>query len=446
MLDSRTRRLGQGRRAARSSSTSTSRCRASAAPGGRDRRDQVGHVRAAVAGEVGHGDVGRTQRHPAVRGQAVVGDAAVPSRASAPEIRSEPTGRPPRIGGGVDRLAGPDPGEAPAGAGAEIARTLGDAPRPRRRRASRAASRPECTVTASRSPPNACPTVTVAGQQPGVAQRGHRPGEGQRQRALVAHHVDHPGARPVVRRWPAGSGPAPSADRRPPPAARRGRVGVGQQLVVRRALLVGPGDHGLQRQIAGLDQVAGRLRRLGGDPAVGVEHGDDQRVAAGAQAAVQRGHIEQHPVADRRARPSGRCRPAPGPRRRCRVAPRRSARPPRATGPLGDHLAVGPDDHARPYRERLPDRRARIGPLGRSGGTGEFSQSRPPTARAAAGPGRTGLDQLGERPTGEPERVGDQGQHLARRRRRGGQVGQGDRAVALGQPRPSAFTASGTWA
>ena len=77
-------------------------------------------------------------------------------------------------------------------------------------------------------------------------------------------------------------------------------VRVAQQLVVRRTLLVGPGHHRLQRQIAGLDQVPGRLRRLCGDPAVRVQHRDHQRVAAGAQAAVQGRDIEQHPVADGR--------------------------------------------------------------------------------------------------------------------------------------------------
>ena len=67
---------------------------------------------------------------------------------------------------------------------------------------------------------------------------------------------------------------------------------------MRRALLVGPGDHRLQRQVARLDQVAGGLRRLRDDRAAGTEHGDDQRVPAGPEPAVEGRDVQQHPVAD----------------------------------------------------------------------------------------------------------------------------------------------------
>ena len=87
------------------------------------------------------------------------------SRASAPEIRSEPTGRPPRIEAALTAspaLTPEKPQRVPVprfpGPWVTMARSAC--------RASLAASRPECTVTASRSPPNACPTVTVAASSP----------------------------------------------------------------------------------------------------------------------------------------------------------------------------------------------------------------------------------------------------------------------------------------
>ena len=240
-------------------------------------------------------------RHSATRPYAVRLWCETPrcrARGSAPEIRSEPTGRPPRIAAALTAspaLTPEKPHRVPVPRLPGPWVTIDQVGVPR---ASLAASRPECTVTASRSPPNACPTVTVAGQQPGVAELGHRAGEGQRQRALIGHHVDHPGARAVV-----GHGQQRRGQRGVQVGDQHRQsvqgVGVGQQLVVRRTLLVGPGHHGLQRHVAGLDQVPGRLGRLGGDPTVGVEHGDHQRVPAGAEAAVQRRDIEQHPVADR---------------------------------------------------------------------------------------------------------------------------------------------------
>lgn len=79
------------------------------------------------------------------------------------------------------------------------------------------------------------------------------------------------------------------------------RVGVGEQVVVRRALLVRARDHRLQRQVAGLDQVTGGLRRLGADRPVRAEGGDHEGVAAGAQPAVEGGDVQQDAVADLRS-------------------------------------------------------------------------------------------------------------------------------------------------
>ncbi len=70
------------------------------------------------------------------------------------------------------------------------------------------------------------------------------------------------------------------------------RVGIAQQIVVLRALLVGTGDHGLQRQISGLDQVPSRLRRLGRDPSVRVQNRDDQCITPGPQTAIERRDIQ----------------------------------------------------------------------------------------------------------------------------------------------------------
>ena len=70
-------------------------------------------------------------------------------------------------------------------------------------------------------------------------------------------------------------------------------VRVAEHVVVRRALLVRAGHGGLQRRVAGLDQVAGE--RGVGRQAVGDR--DDQGVAAGAEPQIERGGVEQHPVA-----------------------------------------------------------------------------------------------------------------------------------------------------
>ena len=57
---------------------------------------QLGHSRGAIAGKIGHRDIGLAERDPTVRSQAVVRDSAVPLPGIG-EIRKVPTGRPPRM-------------------------------------------------------------------------------------------------------------------------------------------------------------------------------------------------------------------------------------------------------------------------------------------------------------------------------------------------------------
>src|SRR5262245_13251733 len=74
----------------------------------------------------GYDDVGRRHCDPAVRGDAVVRDAAMPLAwvgLGHPQTRHRTTAEDTR---GVDRLARGDSGESPSGAGAEVARALDD--------------------------------------------------------------------------------------------------------------------------------------------------------------------------------------------------------------------------------------------------------------------------------------------------------------------------------
>ena len=249
-----------------------------------------------LGGEVRDGDVTGPQRDPPVGGQAVVGDAAVPVAGVGRRDAQRPDRTAAQHRRRVDRLAGAHPGEAPPGAGAQIARALGQdhqvgvQGQPGRQQSG--VDRHGLQVAAEGLADGDRP-----GQQPGLAQRGHRTREGQRQRALVGHHIDHPGSGAVVRHGQSRRGEGGVQVGNHHRHAVEG-VRVAEELVVRRTLLVGPGDHGLQRQVAGLDQVPGRLRRLCGHPAGRIQHGDHQRVAAGAQTPVQGPDIEQHPVAD----------------------------------------------------------------------------------------------------------------------------------------------------
>ena len=99
----------------------------------------------------------------------------------------------------------------------------------------------------------------------GGPEPGHRPGEGERQRSTVGHHVDDAGIR-SVRPQPGENG-------------RQRRVEVGdddghpvdplrlaQDVVVRAVLLVDGEEHLLHRRVAGLDDVARpELRGVGGE-------------------------------------------------------------------------------------------------------------------------------------------------------------------------------------
>ena len=177
--------------------------------------------------------------------------------------------------GGVDRLAGAGAGEAPPGAGAEVARPLGHDGDVGAARRGPAASRPVWTLTASRSPPNACPTVTRRGEP---ARRRAAPTtvreKARRQRAAVGHHVGDPRARRPVAQPGEHRRQRRSAGRRPRPASRPGRRRRAAAVVVRALLLVDAEDHGLQRGVAGLDHVPRPRGRVGRQP---VGQGDDER-------------------------------------------------------------------------------------------------------------------------------------------------------------------------
>jgi len=117
-------------------------------------------------------------------------------------------------------------------------------------------------------------------------------------------------------------------------------IGVAQQVVMRRALLVGALDGGLQRRVAGLDQVPGQLG-IGGQ-AVGDR--DDHRVPAGAESQVERGGIQQDPVPGLRR--AGEARVAQRPQGQAVNVDVEFGR----TGPLAaraNHRAVPPCDHDR---------------------------------------------------------------------------------------------------
>jgi hypothetical protein len=197
---------------------------------------------------------------------------------------------------GVDRLAQGDAGEAPGGAGAEVAGALGH---------DRHVGVEDVAGGQQAGVQGAGLQVAAEGLAGGhrshqvVAEAVQSAGEPGRQGAAVGHHVGDPGVRAV--RVDAGQ------DR------RQGRVQVGrddrhavqagrrrQHRTVRGRLLVDAEQDRLQRRVAGLDQVArvavgaGR-RRIRGQP---VRQGHHQRVATGAQAHHQSPDVQQDAVAD----------------------------------------------------------------------------------------------------------------------------------------------------
>src|SRR4029450_5683928 len=85
---------------------------------------QLCHGGGAVAGKIGYRDISLTEGNPAVRGQAVMRDSAVPLPrigARDPQGSDRATAQ---DGGSVDGLSRIDARESPASAGSEIARPL----------------------------------------------------------------------------------------------------------------------------------------------------------------------------------------------------------------------------------------------------------------------------------------------------------------------------------
>ena len=171
----------------------------------------------------GHDHVGRRQRHPAERRQAVVRDAAV----ALPRVRLRDAQRGDRPAaqhrGGVDRLARRDARRSPSGCRSRGSPGPGRRQRrPPRRPAGPRAGR-SARVTASRSPPKACPTVTQAASQPAsrspATVRENHAGSAPPSVITYATRAPGPAARGRRRARPAGT----SAGRRRRRACRTGR-------------------------------------------------------------------------------------------------------------------------------------------------------------------------------------------------------------------------------
>ena len=214
-------------------------------------------------------------------------------------LRNAQTGDgPPAQGGdGVDGIPAGDAGEPPGGVRAQIARTLdGDDDLG----AQDTAGGQERVVNADglQIAAPGLPRRDGPGDPTGPAQGGDRARIGQGQGAAVGHDVDDA-------RRPPPTGPRAGAgddrrkagvqvgdhDRRPvqhEPADR-----PRQDVVMRRALLVGAGDHDLIGHVTGLDQVTvgGRIGRQ--DVETGRHHG----VTAGAQAPIEGRDLQAHPFA-----------------------------------------------------------------------------------------------------------------------------------------------------
>ena len=242
-----------------------------------------------LAGE--HGEVGRGQQGAAVGGGGVVGQSVV---ALALIGRGDPQRRdrrPAEDGGCVHRLGGLHPGEAPAGAGAEVARSLDhdrDVGAHHVPGAQQGGVHRDGLVVAAEGLPGA----DHRGEQIGLAQAGD-----------AARVRDRQGGRVGVDVGDAG-GAAPGAD----PGDHGGQRGVqigdhhrhaleaprgADGLVVLGGRVVQGVHQGLHRRVAGLDHVPGRLLGLGQH----LRSGDDQRVPAGAQLAAQRIGVQQHRLA-----------------------------------------------------------------------------------------------------------------------------------------------------
>ena len=181
-------RGGQQRRRRRAASTSTTSCAV-------ELRRSATSPRLGTA--TGHAACARASR----RGAGVVAQALVARRAASPDGHAERR-RPaaPPSAAAVSRIAGHlDGGGAERRAGADDARAHA------RRRSRRPAARdgpgraPLGTDTASRSPPNACPAVTVPASRPPSRHGRHEVGQGERQGGAVGHHVGDPRRRGATR-------------------------------------------------------------------------------------------------------------------------------------------------------------------------------------------------------------------------------------------------------
>ena len=149
---------------------------------------------------------------------------------------------------------------APGRVGAEVPRPVGDDDDLGVRAAPSPPATPSRRVTASSSPPNACPHVIHPSSRPAARSSCDEPREAARQRRAVRHHVDDPRVRGPLR---------PGRDRRQHRMQRRA-----DDRRLARALrrppaasawrLLDARDRGLQRRVPRLHDVAGRSvgRRL----------------------------------------------------------------------------------------------------------------------------------------------------------------------------------------
>ena len=265
------------------------------------RRDAVVVREALDRAGLEHGDhhVGGHERDPAVGGQGVVRDPEVTCALVGAGHAQRGDRTPAQDASGVDRLTGGDAREAPAGAGAEVSRALGDHDEVRAddetRREQRAVHRHGLEVTAE-----GLPGGEARGDPAGGAQACDGAREPGRQRAAVGHHVGDPRRRAARERrgMPGsrddrGQGGVQVRDDDGQPSQV---VGVPQCGVVHGVLLVDAQDQGLQRRVPRLDEVTGAGDGVGRRS---VRQCDDHGVPAGPEPARERRDVQQDPITDR---------------------------------------------------------------------------------------------------------------------------------------------------
>jgi hypothetical protein len=249
--------------------------------------DHPGRPRATVAlgarGDAGRAATSTSLRTASSTVRAVVGDAAMALARVAARAPEAGDGTPAEPRCRIEAGRSLEPGEAQVGAGAGDAGAhghddhLGVEAMP--------GEGQRCgTLSASTSPPKACPAVTVPTRR-SRSRSGHEIAHRQRQGRAVGHHVGHAGARAGVgdacARW-RGAG---CARRRPPRACRRGR----------RATRPAPPGAGvdLEAGVAELHEVPGSGLGPRGSGEVAVH---DVPPAA-PQAEVDGGGVDHHLVA-----------------------------------------------------------------------------------------------------------------------------------------------------